>query len=363
MRIALVCPYAWDRVGGVQSHIRSLAAVLRRREHDVLVVAPTAARPDPEEGVAFAGRTVDIPANGSIAPLSFGPVATSAVRRALREFQPDVLHLHEPLIPSLSLLALWNAPCPAVGTFHAAAEESSGYRFARAVLDRAAKRLAVRTAVSSAAKALASMYFPGEYVITPNGVDYERFATAVPRVIGYPGRPKVLFLSRLEKRKGIDVLLEAMGKLTDLDCELVVAGDGPMRGTAQVRAPQLGVAAHFLGRVDDADVGSLFKSATVYCAPGIGGESFGIVLVEAMSAGAPVVCSDLPGFREVAAGAAELVPPGDPGALAETLRRVLSDPGRQAEMREKSLHRAHFFDWARLVRDVEHLYEHARRRV
>ncbi|MGH2807682.1 MAG: glycosyltransferase family 4 protein [Actinomycetota bacterium] len=361
MRIALVCPYAWDRFGGVQSHVRSLAAVLRRREHEVLVIAPTAARPEPADGVAFAGRTVDIPANGSIAPLSFGPVATAAVRRALRDFEPEVLHLHEPLIPSLSLLALWNAPCPAVGTFHAAAEESSGYRVARAVLDRAANRLAIRTAVSGAAKALASMYFPGDYVITPNGIDFERFASAVPRVIGYPGRPKVLFLSRLERRKGIDVLLQAMSTLSDVGCELVVAGDGPQRGSAQVRAPQLGVDAHFLGRVDDDDVASLFKTATVYCAPGVGGESFGIVLVEAMSAGAPIVCSDLPGFREVAAGAAELVPPGDPDALAAALRRVLTDPAKQAEMREKSLHRAHFFDWARLVRDVEHLYEHATR--
>jgi phosphatidylinositol alpha-mannosyltransferase len=171
-----------------------------------------------------------------------------------------------------------------------------------------------------------------------------------------------LFLSRLEKRKGLDVLLEAMSKLNDLECELVVAGDGPQRGRAQVRAPALGIDAHFLGRVADDDVAALFKSASVYCAPGIGGESFGIVLVEAMSAGAPVVCSDLPGFREVAAGAAELVPPGDAGALAEALRSVLTDPAKAAEMREKSLHRAQFFDWARLVRDVEQLYEHARGR-
>jgi phosphatidylinositol alpha-mannosyltransferase len=158
------------------------------------------------------------------------------------------------------------------------------------------------------------------------------------------------------------VLLEAMSRLTDVECELVIAGDGPQRGSAQVRAPALGIDAHFLGRVADDDVAALFKSATVYCAPGIGGESFGIVLVEAMSAGAPVVCSDLPGFREVAAGAAELVPPGDAGALAEALRGVLTDPKKAAEMREKSLHRAQFFDWARLVRDVEHLYEHARGR-
>jgi phosphatidylinositol alpha-mannosyltransferase len=327
-----------------------------------LVIAPSASRAGPEDGVAFAGRTVDIPANGSIAPLSFGPVATAAVRRALREFEPEVLHLHEPLIPSLSLLALWNAPCPAVGTFHAAADDSAGYRLARAVLDRAAKRLVVRTAVSDAAKGLASMYFPGDYVITPNGVDYERFASASPRVIGYPGRPKVLFLSRLEKRKGIDVLLEAMGRLSDIGCELVVAGDGPQRGAAQVKAQSLGIETHFLGRVAEDDVAPLFKSATVFCAPGIGGESFGIVLVEAMSAGVPVVCSDLPGFREVAAGAAELVPPGDAGALADALRGVLGDPVTAGQMREKSLHRAQFFDWARLVRDVEQIYEHARRR-
>lgn len=359
MRIALVCPYAWDRVGGVQSHIRSLAEVLRSRGHDVLVVAPALASLEPESGVAIVGRAICIPANGSVVPLSFGPRAATGVRRVLKEFQPEVLHLHEPLIPSLSLLALRDAPCPAIGTFHAAAGSSTGYKLARPVLEKAARKLRVRTAVSAAAQKLAATYFPGDFVITPNGVDTERFASAPPREVGDPSKRKVLFLSRLEKRKGIKVLIAAMAELADLDAELVVAGTGPQEKAARELATSLGVTAHFLGSVEHDDVPRLFKAATVFCAPGLGGESFGIVLVEAMAAGAPVVCSDLQGFREVAGGTASLVPPGDVSFLAGALRAVLEDDAKRARMSNAGTDRARWFDWHRLVRDVEHLYDHA----
>ena len=359
MRIALVCPYAWDRVGGVQSHIRSLSDALRARGHTVLVVAPSVGKVRSEAGVTIAGRAVPIPANGSVAPLSFGPVAATALRRALKDFEPEVLHLHEPLIPSLSLLALMEAAWPAVGTFHAAAESSAGYKLARPVLDKAARKLKVRTAVSSSAKALAATYFPGDFVMTPNGVDTERFATAESLEVGDPDIPKVLFLSRLEKRKGLEILIDAIARLDDLDTELVIAGSGPEEKSARSLAKSRGVPAHFLGRVEHDDVPRLYKAATVYCAPGTGGESFGIVLIEAMAAGAPIVCSDLPGFREVAAGPARLVPPGDPAALANALRSVLSDETERARMREDGTDRARLFDWQRLVRDVERLYEHA----
>ena len=361
MRIALVCPYAWDRDGGVQSHIRSLATALRVRGHEVLVIAPSVGKHGAEAGVTIAGRAVPIPANGSVAPLSFGPVATTALRRALKEFEPDVLHLHEPLIPSLSLLALMDTPWPAIGTFHAAAESSAGYKLARPILEKAARKLTVRTAVSASAKGLAATYFPGDFVITPNGVDTERFATARALEIGDPRTPKVLFLSRLEKRKGVEILIEAMARLSDVDAELVVVGSGPGEKSARALAASRGITSHFLGRVDDGDVPGLFKAATVYCAPGIGGESFGIVLVEAMAAGVPIVCSDLPGFREVASGSARLVPPGDPVALADALRLVLSDDIERARMSEDGNDRARLFDWHRLVGDVEGLYEHALR--
>ena len=361
MRIAIVCPYAWDRDGGVQSHVRSLADTLRARDHDVTVLAPYRSKPPQDAGDAGEVRRVakafGVPANGSVAPVAFGPVAAAAVRRALNAIEPDVMHLHEPLIPSLSLLALWNSKAPSVGTFHAAAEESFGYRIASPVLQRAAARITIRTAVSDAARELISRYVPGDYTLTPNGVDTQRFATAEPLLDG--SRPRVLFLSRIERRKGLEVLIQAMTRLRDLDVELVVGGSGPEERAARALAERLQVPATFLGRVSDEEVPRLYRSADVYCAPGLGGESFGIVLVEAMAAGTPVVCSDLPGFRAVGGGAAELVPPGEAGPLADALRKVLTDAALAGQMGKMSSRMASAYDWSRLVVGVEALYERA----
>lgn len=361
MKVALVCPYAWDRDGGVQSHVRSLAQVLRRRGHEATVLAPYRSRHPEEQGDALrVGKAFGVPANGSVAPIAFGPLAAASVRRALAAIEPDVIHLHEPLIPSLSLLSLWNANAPLVGTFHAAAEESFGYKMAGPVLQRAARKLAVRTAVSDAARELIQRYVPGDYALTPNGVETAQFADAEP--FFPPGRRRVLFLSRLERRKGLEVLIQAMTRLRDLDAELVVAGSGPEERTARALAERLQVEASFLGRVPDEDVARLYRSADVYCAPGLGGESFGIVLVEAMAAGAPVVCSDLPGFRAVAGGAATLVPPGDAGLLADALRQTLTDQRRRSEMKKMSALMSSAFDWERLVQSVEGIYDRAVRR-
>jgi phosphatidylinositol alpha-mannosyltransferase len=360
LKVAVVCPYAWDRSGGVQSHVRSLADSLRNRDHRVAVIAPHAAiNPSSrEEDVSLIGHAVSVPANGSVAPLAFGPLAAAGVRRALRAFDPDVVHLHEPLIPSLPLMALWNTRRPTVGTFHAAADSSMGYRLGRPVLERAARRLDVRTAVSDAARALIARYFPARYLLTPNGVDLERFATAPP--LDLPSGPKrVLFLSRIERRKGLEVLIQAMTRLRDLDVELLVAGSGPEERTCRVLAERLQVPARWLGHLPEADVARAYRSADVYCAPGLGGDSFGVVLVEAMAAGVPVVCSDLPGFRAAAGGAAALVPAGEAGALADALREVLTDEAKAAGMRVMSARLASGFDWSRLVRGVENAYQEA----
>lgn len=357
MRVALVCPYSWDRPGGVQSHIRSLARVLRARGHDVLIVAPRSGRTADEPGVAIVGRAVAIPANGSVATLAFGPRAAARIKTVLSSFAPDVIHLHEPLIPSLSLLALWETNIPAVGTFHAAAEHSAGYRIARPVLARAAARLTVRTAVSDAARALVGRYLPGEYQLTPNGVDVAGFSDASPADLG-PGR-KVLFLGRIERRKGLEVLIQAMTRLRDLDAELIVAGAGPREKEERALAARVMVPARWLGRVTDAEKAALFARADAYSAPALGGESFGIVLIESMAAGTPVVCSDLPGFRAVATGAAVLVTPGDPGLLADGLRRVLTDEGLAHRMRAAGSRIAGGFSWERLVGNVEVIYGRA----
>jgi len=342
-------------VGGVQSHVRGLSRALGARGHDVTVIAPHSRKISAEEGLVFVGRAVGIPANGSVAPLSFGPLAGAGVRRALAALEPDVCHLHEPLIPSLSLLALWASSAPCVGTFHASAEGSIGYRAGRVVLERAARRLAVRTAVSDAARHLVARYFPGEYVLTPNGVDTAAFApTATEK-----RERTVLFLSRIERRKGLEVLIQAMARMRDVGARLVVAGDGPEARAARALAQRLQVEAEWRGVVSDHEKAELFRTAGVYCAPGLGGESFGIVLAEAMAAGAAVVCSDLPGFRAVAGGAARLVPPGDAGALAGALRGVLTDESEAATMRKLSVRMSGLFDWSRIAGGVEGVYERA----
>ncbi len=359
MRIALVCPYSWDRFGGVQSHVRALADALKGRGNEVMVLAPGSLSETRErsEDVTIIGRSLPVPANGSVAPIAFGPLVAARVTNALKEWSPEVMHVHEPLIPSLSLLALRAVATPAVGTFHAAADKSFGYAAARPLLTSARRRLQAATAVSEPAKALVARYFPGEYELTPNGVEIERFAPA-----GVPdreARPTVLFLGRLERRKGLDVLIQALARLRDLDPLLVVAGAGPKERFCRSLAARLRVDARFLGAVHEDLKPGIFRSADVYCAPAMGGESFGIVLIEAMAAGTPVVCSDLPGFRAVVDGAGLLAPPGDPGRLADQLRRVLVDVEEARRMGVEGRRIAQGFDWSRLAADVESIYRRA----
>lgn len=360
MRVALVCPYAWNRYGGVQTHVRALGRALARRGHDVAVIAPQSARAelavdDPAVRTIIVGRAVPVPANGSVAPLAFGPGAGASTRRALRSYAPDLVHLHEPLIPSVSLFALLNTDVPAVGTFHAAARRSWGYGASRQLLERAVRRLTVRTAVSESARDLIARYFPGRYLLTPNGVDVGRFSSAPP--LEWAGRRTIVFVGRLEPRKGLDTLIQATALLGDLGVGLAVAGAGPESAPARRLARRLGVRVRWLGSVSDADLPRVYRSGGVYCAPNLVGESFGMVLTEAMAAGVPVVCSDLPSFRAVTGGAARLVSPGDAGALAAALRRVLTDEVEARRMSKRSREIAVAFDWDRLTGAMERIYD------
>lgn len=359
MRITLICPYAWDRPGGVQSHVRSLAPALTRRGHEVSVIAPLAGphRPAPDDySLHFVGRTFSVPANGSVAPISFGPRPAAEVRGLLARLRPEVVQAHEPLIPSLSLLTARSTEAPIVGTFHAATEKSLGYRIARPYLRRTATRLAVRTAVSSAARALAERYFPGSYEIVPNGIDVARFATAEP--LDFGSKKTVLFLGRVERRKGLESLIQAMAWSRDLDARLVVVGDGPRLASARRLASRLQVDVLWFGRATDADVASAYRGADVYCAPNLGGESFGIVLLEAMAAGTPVVASALPAFTGVAGDAAVFHPPGETGALAAALRGTLTSDNEQRIATGMQI--AARFDWAALATTLEDVFERAR---
>jgi phosphatidyl-myo-inositol alpha-mannosyltransferase len=360
MRITIVCPYAWDRFGGVQTHVRAQARALTERGHDVTVIAPRswiASRPAGAEEAVGIGRAVSIPANGSRAPIAFGPVAAARVRRTLADLEPDVVHLHEPLIPSLSGLALFSSRAPCVGTFHAASERSIAYWAARPFLKGAMDRLRARIVVSQAALSLIGRYFPGTYEEIPNGVEVARYASAPPADLG-AGRT-VLFLGRIERRKGLEVLVQAMTRTRDLEARLVVAGAGPGERGCRALAERLDVEVQFVGGVHDDVKAGILRSVDVYCAPALGGESFGIVLIEAMAAGTPVVCSDLPGFRAVAGEGAALVSPGDPGELADELRAVLTDENRARAMSDAGRGIAKRFDWPRLAERLEEVYVRA----
>ena len=354
-----MCPYGWDRHGGVQTHVRDLARALAGHDHDVRVLAPLTLRASrPDASVDVVGHALAIPANGSVAPIAPGPDALWSTRRRLRELRPDVIHIHEPLILSSSLFAVTSGLAPCVGTFHASAEKSALYRIFAPVLRPAAEKLTIRTAVSERALAFVSRYFPGTYELTPNGVDASRFRDAHPLDLGETR--KVLFAGRLEERKGLAVLIRAIARLDRPDVELFVAGSGPLEPQARALVARTGIRARFLGRLPDEQFSGLFRSVDVYVHPATGRESFGIVLLEAMAGGAPVVCSDLEAFRAAAGDGATYFPPGDDSALADALAGLLDDPARSDLMRNLGRARADMLDWSALVGNVIDLYQRAR---
>jgi phosphatidylinositol alpha-mannosyltransferase len=274
------------------------------------------------------------------------------VARRLAQGDIDVLHLHEPAIPSVSLLALMGPGLPSVATFHAAAPRSVGYALFRPALGRFIERIDVRIAVSQAAQALIGAYFPGDYRIVPNGVDVDRFSKTPPDQALLGLKPFVLFVGRPEPRKGFEVLLKAMNlvRARRPDVRLVWAGAAPGDLPAWV-VP--------LGSLSQERVAGAYAAADVFCAPSTGRESFGIILAESMAAGTPVVCSDLPGYREAAGDGAVFVPPGDDAAVAEALLEVLADPGMVRGLVERGRERAAALDWNLVAHDVMACYEEA----
>ena len=320
MRIGLVCPYSLTVPGGVQGQVLGLARVLRTMGHEARVLAPCDG-PPPELFVIPLGDSIPTAANGSVAPLAPDPSCQLRTIRALADEAFDVLHLHEPLAPGPTMTALVMHPAPTVGTFHAAGDSTS-YRLANRSLNWLAGRLDLRVAVSDDARELAERYFGGTYDMLFNGVEVERYR--VERTVGRAG-PTIMFCGRHEPRKGLDVLLNALAELPS-DVRCWVASDGPETAALQSRFagdPRI----EWLGRLTDDEKIARLASADVFCAPSLRGESFGVVLIEAMAAGTPIVASDLPGYRRVALPEvhALLTPPGDTAALATALKRILED--------------------------------------
>ena len=365
MRIGIACPYTWDVPGGVQAHVRDLATSLIELGHEVSVLTPV---DDPDQAdlpdwVVPAGRAVPVPYNGSVARLVFGPLSLTRTRRWLREGGFDVLHVHEPTVPSVSMLATFAASGPMVATFHTATARSRALQVFGTALQPALEKLTGRIAVSPAARRVVVEHLGGDAVLIPNGVDVRRFQGCEP----LPGRkkvPTVVFLGRIDEgRKGLAVLLEALPELVRLvpDVHLLVAGPGDAGDVRAAVPPSLRDRVELLGLVSEADKVRVLASGDVYCAPNTHGESFGIVLVEAMAAGLPVVASDLEAFRRVLeeGRAGVLFPVRDAGALAAALGDLLGDPERQQELRVAALKAVQAYDWSTVTQQVLAVYETA----
>uniref|UniRef100_UPI000623DDB5 glycosyltransferase family 4 protein n=1 Tax=Allosalinactinospora lopnorensis TaxID=1352348 RepID=UPI000623DDB5 len=302
MRVGLVCPYTWEVPGGVQQHVGDLAEALMELGHEVSVLAPCDSETEPPPHVVSAGGAVPVPYNGSVARLAFGFRAAGRVRRWIREGEFDLLHVHEPAAPSLSLLACWVADGPIVATFHTSNPRSRAMAVSAAVLRTALEKISGRIAVSEAARKTLVEHLGGDAVLIPNGVAVSRFEEAAP-LAGWPGDGGAIgFLGRLdEPRKGLGVLLEAFNRLgrERPGLRLLVAGPGDAEEAREQVPADLRDRMVILGKVGEADKVRAYHSVDVFCAPNLGGESFGIVLAEAMSAGAAILASDIPAFRRV----------------------------------------------------------------
>jgi len=361
VRVGLVSPYSLSLPGGVQGQVLSLAGALRDLGHQVRVLGPCDGAP-PEVGIIPLGRSIPTAANGSMAPVAPDPSNALRTIHALRDEDFDVVHLHEPIAPGCTVTTLVCSGAPMVGTFHAAGT-SAAYRWLAPLTRWLAGRLAVRCAVSEDARAMAADHLGGDYVLLHNGIDVERFAKATP----WPTEgPTVLFLSRHEERKGLDVLIDALSTLPP-HARVWVASDGP--DTARLQAAAAGDArVQWLGRIDDEEKVRRIRGADVLCAPSLRGESFGMILLEAMAARTPIVASDLPGYRKVIGTRQDsgpsvlpglLVPPGDPVALGSALRLVLDDPTLAASLADAGDARAARFSMDSLAEAYVAIYRSA----
>lgn len=364
MRIGIVSPYSFGTPGGVQVHIVELAKALRALGHEVDVLGPAEEETELPEFVTTFGRSVGIPYNGSVARLSFGPVSFARVRRWIAEHDFDLLHLHEPTAPSLSLLALMAADGPIVATFHTSTVRSRTLSAFQSVLQPFLEKITARIAVSALARRVQVEHLGGDAVEIPNGVDVGFYADARP-FAGYPRAGGTIgFVGRYdEPRKGMRVLLAAVRELVPEwpELRLVVVGAGDEAALTQEAGPELADRLELLGRVDDESKARVLRSIDLYCAPNTAGESFGMILTEAMAAGACVVASDLDAFRRVLddGEAGALVPAGDAQALARTMRALLADGQRRADLTGNASRRVASYDWSVVAGRVLRVYETA----
>ena len=355
----MVSPYGWDLPGGVQAHIQDLALYCMAQGHEVSVIAPAVDESALPKWVVSSGRPIAIPYNGAVARVAFGPVANRRVRKWINEGQFDLLHLHEPAIPSLSLLACWAAEGPLVGTFHVSAPKQKAIYAVGPILEPAIEKLHARIAVSETARTTLTDHLETDAVVIPNGINHGDFAVGSladdvsDRTIGFIGRFD-------EPRKGLAILLESCEELLKRGEEfrVLIAGPGDPDQFRETMSDELRERTEFLGRVSDKRKQEILRSIALYVAPNTGGESFGIILAEAMAAGAPVVASDLMAFRDVLENgrAGEIFHAGDSSELALQIGRLLNDPERRAQLKLIGQESSFRFDWSNVGESILDIY-------
>ena len=360
LKIGIVCPYSWDTPGGVQNHIRDLAEFLNASGHNVSVLAPAIDETKLPDYVVNAGKPISIPYNGAVARVLFGPVAFARVRQWISQGDFDLLHLHEPAIPSISLLACWAADGPMVGTFHAAAKRQKIIFAIGPILEPAIEKLSARIAVSEAARLTLTDHLDTDAVIIPNGIYANRY-TDGGRIEKWSGNT-IGFIGRFEEpRKGLSVLVDALPVISRFapDVKVLVAGPGDPAELIESIDPQLRQRFEFLGKITESEKADFMSSVALYVAPNTGGESFGIILAEALAGGACVVASDIPAFDD-------LLGHGEFGALFESessteLAKVvidlLRDETRRKELSARGKERAKLFDWTVVAEQIYSVYE------
>lgn len=362
MKIGIACPYSWDVPGGVQFHIRDLAEELIGRGHDVSVIAPAVEGTELPDFVVPTGAAVPIPYNGSVARLAFGPRMNRQVRRWLATGGFDVLHVHEPFVPSLAMLALMSAECPVVATFHTAMDRSKFLSIASPLLVPVLEKTRARIAVSEEARRTAVEHLGGDAYVIPNGVSVSSFITSGkdPRFAGTPQEPTIGFLGRIdEPRKGLPILASAVAQVLaeHPGARFFVAGRGDNSRALEILGEDAR-AVSFLGSVSEEDKAALLSSVDIYVAPQTGGESFGIVLIEAMSSGSFVVASDIPAFQAVLEHGryGDHFRSEDPGDLARAITTALRDPDRRAATIVEAEKAAWRYDWSTVASQILSVY-------
>jgi phosphatidylinositol alpha-mannosyltransferase len=369
LKIGIVSPYGYPHPGGVNEHVRHTYDAMSRMGHDVWIITSKYGRERESEGhVIRLGTGWAAPANGSVGRVTLGLRFKHQAREVVAAHRFDILHFHEPFVPFLSPTVLEASDTVNIATFHAFGGFSPSYWIGRRFAGRLASLLHGRIAVSGAARHFISRYFPGEYLIIPNGVDLDRYAAAQPYEELRDGTLNILFVGRFEERKGLTHLLKAYHRLRKrkVDARLLVIGAGPKEREYRRFVGLRGIRdVEFLGRVDDEAKLRYFASADIYCAPNTGQESFGIVLLEAMAAGVPIVASDIHGFKNVIQRNVQglLVEPRNHRALAAALYSLARDPDLRHELGEAGRARAPEFSWERVTDRIVDFYYETRERV